>query len=97
MRLSSTPWFTALLGQSGEPGGHRPGVRSLSWGVWAWSAPPRSSHPAGQTCPPDGPSVAWAPHGPTPSFSHGRGTAGPEKGAMAFLNDAEATTYGMLQ
>ena len=34
---------------------------------------------------------------PAPSSSHERGTAGPEKGAMAFLDDAEATTYCMLQ
>ena len=39
-----------------------------------------------------GPSVARTPHDSTPS-SHERGTAGLEKGAMAFLDDAEATTY----
>ena len=33
----------------------------------------------------------------TPSASHERGTAGSEKGAMAVLDDAEATTYRMLQ
>ena len=44
-----------------------------------------------------GPSAARTPHTPTPSFSHERGTAGPEKGAMAFLDDAEATTYSMLK
>src|SRR5256712_7140770 len=45
----------------------------------------------------DGPSAARTPHTPTPSCSHERGTAGPEKGAMAFLDDAEATTYSMLK
>jgi hypothetical protein len=44
-----------------------------------------------------GPSVARTPHAPTPSFRHERGTAGPEKGAMALLDDAEATTYRMLK
>jgi hypothetical protein len=39
----------------------------------------------------------WEAHAPTPSSSHERGTAGPEKGAMAVLDDAEATTYHMLQ
>jgi hypothetical protein len=39
----------------------------------------------------------WEAHEPTPSSSHERGTAGPEKGAMAVLDDAEATTYHMLQ
>src|SRR5262249_12850621 len=33
----------------------------------------------------------------TPSSSHARGTAGPEKGTMAFLDDAEVTTYRMLK
>jgi hypothetical protein len=32
-----------------------------------------------------------------PSSSRERGTAGPEKGAMAFLDDTEATTYNMLK
>src|SRR6266851_170281 len=36
-----------------------------------------------------GPSVARTPHDSTPSSSHKRGTAGLEKGAMAFLDDAE--------
>jgi hypothetical protein len=44
-----------------------------------------------------GPPVARTPHDSTPSSRHERGTAGPEKGAMAFLNDAEATTYSMLK
>jgi hypothetical protein len=44
-----------------------------------------------------GPSVARTPHDSTPSSRHERGTAGPEKGAMAFLDDAEATTYRMLK
>jgi len=29
----------------------RPGVRSLSWGVWPWSAPPRNPAPAKQERP----------------------------------------------
>ena len=44
-----------------------------------------------------GPSGARTPHDSTPSSSHERGTAGPEKGAMAFLDDTEATTYTMLK
>jgi hypothetical protein len=44
-----------------------------------------------------GPSVARTPHAPTPSSHDERGTASPEKGAMAFLDDAETTTYRMLK
>ena len=44
-----------------------------------------------------GPYVARTPHDPTPSSHDARGPAGPEKGAMAFLDDAEATTYRMLK
>src|SRR5215831_12479303 len=43
------------------------------------------------------PAVVRTPHDSTPSCHHERGTAGPEKGAMAFLDDAEATTYSMLK
>jgi hypothetical protein len=43
-----------------------------------------------------GPSGAWTPHAPSLSSSHEWGMAGPEKGALAFLHDAEATTYRML-
>src|SRR5712691_10130290 len=44
-----------------------------------------------------GPSGARTPHDSTPSSSHERGTAGPEEGAMAVLDDAETTTYRMLK
>ena len=46
------------------------------------------------------PHVAQRPRGRRPRHAllqHARGTAGPEKGALALLDDAEATTYTMLQ
>jgi hypothetical protein len=52
MLLSSTPCFSGILGKSSAPRVDRPGVRSLSWGVWACSAPRRNAHPAWQERPP---------------------------------------------
>src|SRR5215475_14853117 len=37
------------LGRAVTTGPHTRG-RSLYWGVWTWSAPPRNPHPAAQEC-----------------------------------------------